>query len=381
MAIKIESVLASFERVVNEPFAEARAAALEGRKVVGHMCTYTPEELFHAAGHLPIRILAWSEGTTRADGLMQAYSCSLARSALELALSGQLDFLHIMLFSHTCDTLQNLADIWKRSVPASICLTLSTPTCVSGPHAIEYFRGELNHLRTFLEEDSGPVSDEAIWNSIGLYNDHRALMQRLYELRRRNPHCLPGRDLLSVVFSAFLMPREKHIEMLRALLGAIESAPATIEKALPRLFLVGSACQDGGYVAAVERTGCVVVDDDLCTGSRAFAPLPADARDPVEALAQMYVARRPCPAKHRPGYHAGREIAAKAKEAGADGVICLFTKFCDPWAFDYPQIRDTLETAGVPCLLVEIEQNAPPGGPFEARVAAFVETLSSNPRG
>ena len=119
------------------------------------------------------------------------------------------------------------------------------------------------------------------------------------------------------------------------------------------------------------------MDDDQFTGSRAFAVEEQACDDPLEGLARMYLSRRPCASKHRAGHSFGRDLLARARNAQADGVIFLFTKFCDPWAFDYPDMREALEEAGVPSQLVEIEQHVAPAEQFHTRVAAFAEMVEA----
>ena len=123
------------------------------------------------------------------------------------------------------------------------------------------------------------------------------------------------------------------------------------------------------------------MDDDLCTGVRPFAVEAVEDADPLRALARMYLDRRTCASKHRDGYDPGAEIAKRAREAGARGVIFLFTKFCDPWAFDYPRMREALDNVQVPSLLLEIEQNQPPSAHFQTRVATFSEMLGETTQG
>lgn len=377
MDSNLQSLIEPFQKACNDPYAAARAAKGEGRRILGHMCTYTPEELFHAAGYFPLRILAWSNTIQQADGLLQAYACSLARSALEQAVSGDLNFIDTMLFSHTCDTIQNLTDIWKRNVPGTTHLSLSTPTCVEGEHAIRYFAGELAHMRDFLMEEGASITDEALQESIELYREHRSVMRRLYEIRRRNPESISARDTLDITVSSFLMLKEDHLNLLEPLLEVLDTSGTVSTKTKPRVLVVGSACQDADYSGDIEKSGCVVVDDDLCTGSRAFEIDYVEAKTPLESLARMYLARRPCAAKHRPGYDVGKEVLNRARKAGADGVVFLFTKFCDPWAFDYPNMRATLDSAKIPSLLVEIEQHQAPSAQFETRMAAFAEMLAN----
>jgi benzoyl-CoA reductase/2-hydroxyglutaryl-CoA dehydratase subunit BcrC/BadD/HgdB len=412
MALGKEEVVAQFEAVCADPYGTARVAAAQGVKVAGYMCTYVPEEILHAAGYFPIRVFGWSDGTQRADGLLQTFACSLARGALDAALSGRLDFLRLMVFGHTCDTLQNLADIWQRNVGKSGFgfrvsgfgsfgamqhWVMATPVATSGEAATAFFTDELQRLRRFLEEEQGPISDAEIEESIDLYDHHRRAMRDLYALRRENPRCLTGREMLSSVLASFLMRKEDHLPLIQDLISRVSSvanAPAVTRNPKPetrnpepRVFVIGSVCQSAEYMRAIEEAGCTVVDDALCTGARAFAvrrvaggarqgvSTPCPSSGPIDALARMYLERAPCPAKHRPGYNMGADILEQARAAEADGVIFLLTKFCEPWAFDYPHVRETLEAASIPSLLIEIEQHLPPSAHFSTRVGAFAEML------
>lgn len=377
MSSRTNEILNTFEKICADPYQTAREAAASGTKTAGYMCTYMPEELLHAAGYLPVRILGWTEGTQRADGLLQSYACTLARGALNAALSGQLDFLDAMIFTHTCDTIQNLTDLWQRNVPAMRHHVIATPVNTTGTPALTYFRAELERLQAFLEVASGPVSDGAIRDSIDLYQRHREAMRRLYAVRRVNPGCVSGHAFLSVVLASFLMRREDHLRLLEDLLPEMEAMPRRNVDAQPLVFVCGTVCQSADYMDAIEAAGCVVVDDDLCTGSRAFIVQAVAGPNPIEALARMYLERVPCPAKHQPGYDMGADLLGQAQRAHADGVIFLFTKFCDPWAFDYPHLRDSLEKAQIPSLLIEIEQHVPPAGHFSTRVGAFAEMIAS----
>ncbi len=373
-------VLETLRSVSGNLYDPARNAARRGQKVAGYMCTYSPVELLDAAGYLPVRILGRTGSLSRADSHLQVFACSLARSALDMALSGELDFLSLTVFSHTCDTMQNLADIWAANISNMPVFTISTPVEVDTSHALEFYRQELVRIRHFLEAERGSaIADEELAASIRGYDEHRAMMRRLYAVRRANPQGLSGRDMLSVVLSWFVMPREEHARALERLLDGVESTEQTLTDDRPRVYVVGSVCSSPDYIAAIEDAGCVVAGDDLCTGSRAFLVGATPNGDPLDRLARMYLSRSPCPAKHCPGYDPCTYILEQSHESQAEGVIFLLTKFCDPWAFDYTYVRDRLSNAQMPSILLEIEQHVPPSEQFRTRVSAFAEMLRAGP--
>ncbi len=375
MTERLDSLLAPFDAVRGDYYAAARAAAAQGRPVAGFFCSYSPQELFHAAGWLPVRIFGHTGETARADEMLQPYSCSFARSALHAGQSGEFDFLSAAVFAHTCDTMQNVADLWGGGPPV---LITSLPSRLDGAAARRYFRAELERVHREVERLAGPVTDTQLANSVGLYQRHQAAMRRLYALRRVNPGILPGTAAFQVVLSSFLMDKTDHLFALEALLELLEDQ---VERApvpqKPRILLAGSMCQQCGFAAAVEEAGCVIVDDDLCVGSRSFALPDAREADPLDMLIQNYLERRPCPAFHKPGHDPGPQLVDMAKKARADGVVFLLTSFCDPMAFDHPRMLHCLAEAGIPAVTVQVEQHQPPAGQLTTRVAAFLETLGA----
>ncbi len=110
-----ESVLRQISDIAAEPYDYARAwKERTGKNVFGYFCTYFPEELLHAADILPMRILGQKENVSLADAHVQAFICSLVRTSLDAALKDKFDFLDGVVFPHSCDSIQNLADIWRR---------------------------------------------------------------------------------------------------------------------------------------------------------------------------------------------------------------------------------------------------------------------------
>jgi len=85
----------------------------QGKKVIGFMCSYVPEEVIYAAGMLPFRVRATGcTRMTRGDALMSNFTCSFARSCLEFALDGTYDFLDGLIGLDSCAQIHRLYDNW-----------------------------------------------------------------------------------------------------------------------------------------------------------------------------------------------------------------------------------------------------------------------------
>jgi len=377
MSLEVKEFIKPFASISEDLYYFSKQAKNNGEKVAGFMCTYSPQELFHAAGYFPVRIIGKDGGTPLADQWLQPYACSFAKSVLNVGLSGDYSFLDLMVFSHTCDTMQNLADVWRRRVNGSPVIIVSTPNLSAGDMSLTYLKRELTRVKEEVEKISGnKITDDILLNSINLYNKHRDNMRLLYDMRRKSPTLITGTEMFSIVLSSFVMKKEEHNQLLEELIQQLEKmTPENTKK--PKILVGGSVCQAQGFIQTIESSGALVVDDDLCMGSRSYVIPSVSEGDPIEMLAQMYLSRIPCPAIYKPGYDPAGPYIDKIKTGNIDGVIFMQTKFCDPYGFNYPYLRKRLEQEGISSLLLEVEQNQPVPESFHTRVEAFIETLAA----
>lgn len=340
-------------------------------QAIGYICTYAPEEIIHAAGFTPVRLRMGPELPTRAEAHLPGFTCALCRSILHQALCGDLTFLSGLVFPHTCDTLQVLTDIWRENFPELFVATVVQPLNLGSPNARPYLVAELQRFRQDLAEFSRhPINDDALRASIRLHNETRHLLSRLDERRSR----LSVRSFYAAIAASMVMPKEQFNPLAAELVERLDREAPRQEG--PRLILVGPILDDPAVLDLIDNLGAWVVGDDLCTGSRYFDQFVAEARDtdPLEALADRYLKRWPCPTKHNPHWQRSRQLLELAREKKADGLVFLLQKFCDPHAFDYAMAKETLDPAGVPHLLLELE-HTPAVGQLRTRLEAFLEML------
>jgi benzoyl-CoA reductase subunit C len=130
----------------------------------------------------------------------------------------------------------------------------------------------------------------------------------------------------------------------------------------------------------IEDCGAMIVDDDLYTGYRYVSLDARESGDPVKALTHWYIDRNeivPCPTRLDPATDWDGFLLDAVGKAGAQGLIVLMVKFCEPHYFYYPRIKKTFEEAGVPHLLLETEHDMSALGNVRTRVEAFVELLGN----
>jgi len=377
-----ESVLKEISQITSKPYEYARSwKRRTGGKAFGYFCTYFPEEVLHAAGILPMRILGDKENVSLADAHVQAFICSLVRTSLDAALKKKFDFLDGVVFPHTCDSIQNLADIWRRNFPGQFTEVVVLPVWVDIPEAEDYLTEEISRFRQKMEKHLNlRISDEALKQSIETYNANRTALADLYALRRDNPSAITGQSVLDVVRASMCMRKEDHTTLVKRLLDELRAVPRADSNDV-RIVLYGNACDHPAIVHLFEEMGAVVVDDDLCTGSRSFLHIEPSDGVPVRRIAQRYLRRVPCPSKHSNDFDRRRYLVDMVRQSNADGVVMLLLKFCDPHAFDYPDLAKRLSESNIPHILIETEMQPASIEQVRTRLQAFVEMLKEKKNG
>jgi benzoyl-CoA reductase/2-hydroxyglutaryl-CoA dehydratase subunit BcrC/BadD/HgdB len=329
-----------------------------------------PEELFHAAGFTPVYVFHKPDDRGFARGHLPGFTCWVAGSALDQALAGDLDDLAGMALAQTCDTMQGLTDLWRRNAGRIPLFHFAMPTRLDGPAVRRYLLAELEDLRRRVEGWIGQaVSDDDLHGSIALYNHTRALVRELYG----RAVAIDPRESYSIVRDALQQPKETF----NAEAGdRIQTASTLLPlSAYPPLVLVGPSLADPVLFDVIAGAGARVVGDLLDLGERYFALDVAEEGGPLEALADRLLSLVPTPTKHQSERSRANHLLSLVEARGARGVIFARQKFCDPHGFDYARIAPALSKAGIPHLLVELEQ-ASQVGQLRTRVEAFVEMLS-----
>lgn len=366
-----------FHQIAADPSAYARQRKESaGSAIVGHMCTYTPEELIVAAGAMPYRIFGASHCTTSADAHLQSYSCSMVRIALEDALSGQLSFLDGTVFPHTCDSFQRLSDIWRRNTGLGFQLDLVLPVKLNTESAQSYIMEVLTKFKRELESAlATEITDRDLENAIRSCNQARRLLQQLYAFKIRHPGAVSIRDLHHTFKAAMIMEKTEFIDQMTGVLSALDSTGATEFSETKPVVVTGGICLVPDVLHMIEESGGRVVGDDLCTGARYGEGVIHHPDDGLAALADRFRSLSLCPTKHDGLNRRIDDLIGLVRERRARGVLILTVKFCDPHCFDVPYLTEALNKADIASLVLEIEAQMPPGGQLRTRIEAFLEML------
>ena len=102
----------------------------------------------------------------------------------------------------------------------------------------------------------------------------------------------------------------------------------------------------------------------------------AETGDPVEALSHWYIDRNhkvPCPTRAIKGMDWEDYLLKAVDRSGAQGLVVLMAKFCEPHMYFYPEIKEAFDRHGIPHLLIETEHEEMPLEALKTRVETFIE--------
>lgn len=348
----------------------------QGQKVIGWMCIYVPEEIFLAAGMLPVRIFGGAEKTPQADAHMYSNTCSFVRSSLEEVLQGHYDYLDGLVTTNTCDHIRRFYDVWGyyRSLPFMQVLDLPQKAT---EEALQHYLRQLQRLRESVEQAFGvTITDQALEEAIVTCNQTRTLLRRLYVLRKVDPPPITGSEVLEVVRASMVMPKAEYNQRLEQFLSQLPARAPQSDGNRVRLFITGSELDQPEYLGLIETLGGVIVADDLCLGSRYFWDRVELQGSPLESIARRYLTHTPCP-RMRPASLRNEHIRQMIQGFGVQGVIHETIKFCDLYGIDYPLARDLFSELNVPLLSLSREYSLAGIGQMKTRVQAFLESIEA----
>ncbi|HUP61633.1 MAG TPA: benzoyl-CoA reductase subunit C [Thermoanaerobaculia bacterium] len=325
-----------------------------GRKAVGHMPTYVPRELIHAAGMLPVGITGGGASLEiiRGDAYFQSYICRIPRSTIELALSHRLDILDGMLFPSICDVIRNLSGMWSMLFPDRYVHYVDVPQNFDEAVGGRFWRRELETLRRDFEELAGTtITDDALRASIAVYNENRRAIRDLYRARSGRPWIFPMSESYLLLRAGNVLPPDEHTAMIREYLALAPSDSERRDQDRSRVVLSGMFCEQPphGLVLTLERAGCYVVVDDFLIGLRWLQQDVSTSGDPLDNLVDAYLHHSAMSAsRYAPEGDRGRWLVESVERNEAEGVVFCAPSFCDPALLDQPMLVAALDRKGIP---------------------------------
>ncbi len=332
---------------------------------VGWFCAYTPVELIEAAGLHPVRLFGEEADSEEANPLLHPATCPYLRACLAGGHGG--NGPRKLIFANSCDGMRRLHDAWKDFLHPDFCFLLDLPRRVDWA-GIGLYHRDLLRLKDALEGLTGrAITAEALRQAVGNWEAAR-------------------RELRDAADSLVGVERVRRAIALQkeGLAWKAKDLPASstaLDGGTP-LVVTGNILRADGLLSLMEEAGCRLVGADICSGDRFFQDLGLsqaelaglEVDDILQRLAERYLARIPCP-RMADSRRRHEHVLETVRRTGARGVIYVSIKFCDAFIYDFPRLREVLDAADVPVLMLESDYSDQHEGQLLTRIEAFLEIL------
>jgi benzoyl-CoA reductase subunit C len=343
--------------------------------VIGYLCAFVPAEIMTAAGVLPLRILGDTTGQlSAADRYLESNICPYVRNCFESIISDKYG-VDGLVFPASCDAIERVYGVLTAFNEARFMHFLHVPKVI-GEASSRFFAEELksfaHHLGSFLDVS---LDDDKVRQAIKIHNENKRLIKQFYELRRDSDYSFVS--LAKLLVLGMSITAHDFNSLLRECYGSLLHKAPSRGVSKPRVLLMGCINDIVRLTGLIEEAGARVVIDDTCIGTKTYANLVEEAGDPFEALADTYFTRLLCPRTYRkPGETRFHYLVDLIQQYSVDGVIVYYLKYCDPYGFDYPLVRDVLNRSNVQVLRIEDDYSMRNTGALKTRIQAFCEMIA-----
>ena len=382
--MSIDALFNEFKAVAYAPKKQLDAYKAEGKKVIGVLPYYAPEELVYAAGMVPMGI--WGSNTKTialAKEYCATFYCTIAQLALEMMLDGTMDQLDGVITPTICDTLRPMSQNFRvamdklKKMPT---IFLAHPQYRRPEFGLEFTKKQYSNVRKALEEIAGhEMTSDDIRNAIKVYNKSRAARREFVKLAAKHPETVSAVNRSAVLKASYFMLKDVYTEKLEALNAELAALPEEEWKGT-KIVTSGIICDNPTLLKIFDDNKIAIVADDVAHESRMIRVDAAEEGCPMQALAQQFADQDfdvllydEASNKNR----RGEFVADLVKESGAQGLVLFMQQFCDPEEMEYPYLKKALDGAGIPHIKLGIDQQMRDFGQAATAIQAFADVLDA----
>ena len=368
--------LALLEDACQNPRARLEHYLAQGKQVVGCFAPYTPEELVHACGMIPMGMWGGHVELKLAKSYLPAFACPVMQSNMELGLKGAYRGLSAVIIPALCDTLRCMTQNWRFGVTDIPMIPIVYPQNRTSPASVDYLVSEFETVLTMLYTITGHMMNEhALEESIQIYNEHNQVMREFEQLANQHLDVVTPRVRHAVHKSAFFYEKREHTAIVRSINQALRQREA-FHWTGKKVILAGITCEPDALLEIFAENQMAVVADDLAQESRQYrTDTPEHGGGCLKRLALQWNTRHGCSLIHELGKPRGEMLIQMCRDTGAQGVVSCMMKFCDPEEYDQPYYERDLRQAGFPCVAIDIDQQNASYEQIRTRIETFGEML------
>lgn len=367
-------LLAKFHEIAVSPRAQMDRYLAQGKKVVLTAPVYTPEELVHAMGAVPMGVWGADVELDKAKEYFPAFICSIMQSIVELGMSGAYQGASAILVPHLCDSLKAMGQNFRVAVPQIPFIPVCYPQNRKPEYGLDFTIAAYQRVARDLTEATGlTLTDEALAASNLVYNEHNAVMRQLDQVLAAHPE-INACQRSDIFKSAFFLPKEEHTALVKELLQVLDGERGESGDKLP-ILVSGILADSPKFNQILDENGLYIAVDDLANESRQYRTDAPVTGDPMRDLAAKFQSMDNCSLLYDPEKKRIPFLVELCKTRGVRGALVVMTKFCDPEEFDYPLLKRAFDDNGIPNVMVEVDRQMVEYGQIQTTLEAFCEML------
>lgn len=381
--MSIQQHFEAFAKAANHPDEQLKAYKAQGKKAIGVMPYYAPEELVFAAGMVPMGMWGTNKKNIKeAKEYCASFYCSLAQLDLEMLLDGTLDDLDGVIMTTLCDTLRPMSQNIRVSMAKlgkMPTIFLAHPQNRRPEYGIQYTISQYRNVKEQLEEISGAkITDEALKNAIKVYNQSRAERRRFVKLAGEHPEAVSAVNRSAVLKASYFMLKDEYTEALKALNDELEALPESDWKGV-RIVTSGIICDNPDLLQILDDNQIAIAMDDVAHESRSFRTDAPEEGDPMRALAQQFADLDYEVLLYDEASEQNRRaeyVASLVRDYNAQGVVVFMQNFCDPEEMEYPSLRQELDKQNIRHIRLGIDHQMRDFGQAKTALQAFADVIA-----
>ncbi len=383
MSNEFPSSFEEFSEARKNGFINAKKVKDEGGLIAGTFCTFTPAEIFDAAGIKTVSLCGTSDETiAAAETQLPKNLCPLIKSSYGFALTDKCPYTYfsdIIVGETTCDGKKKMYELLGKKKNVYV---MQLPQATDREWALPMWVKELERLRDSLQEQFGmKITDEKLREACALENRFRRARLGLMELQKLTPPPAFGKNMYKVLDGAsFNFDKEAAIQSIEQMTEQIRSAYEAGERPVSadakRILVTG--CPITGVlektIGTIEDNGGVVVCLENCGGIKPVRRMVDEkAEDIMTAIAERYL-QIGC-AVMTPNTRRLEMLPELFEEFRIDGVVEVILQSCHPYSVERYSVRSVAEECGIPYMSVETDFSQSDAGQLSTRLSAFIEML------
>ena len=219
------------QEACRNPRAQMDRYLKEGKKIVGCFEPYTPEELVHASGMIPMGLFGGRADIQLAKSYLPPFACPVMQANMEYGLNGTYDGMSAVIIPALCDTLRCMTQNWRFGVKKIPMAPIVYPQNRKSPAALEYLISEYEQVLVILATVTGEMMKErCLQETIQVYNAHNAAMREFADLAADHLDIITPKVRHAVMKSAWFYEKGEHTQIIKEINEELKKLPVSLTK-------------------------------------------------------------------------------------------------------------------------------------------------------